>query len=90
MTMANRIRKCREWVGLDAYALSRLIGKAPSYIGLLESGRRHHPRADTLELIASVLGVSIDWLVSGRGRGPSSASVRAAVERAKAQPEAEA
>lgn len=53
----------------------------------IESGRRTMPASSTCCAIAEALGCSLDWLIAGKGEGPTEAAlrdaVRLALERAK-------
>jgi transcriptional regulator with XRE-family HTH domain len=51
---------------------------------LIESGERPTPSPATLSMLAQVLGISLDWLIDGKGPVPSVDGIRAAVEAAKA------
>lgn len=52
---------------------------------LLESGQRQSPSAETAAAFASVLGTTIDWLVTGKGERPTKDGVAAAVKRARSR-----
>lgn len=88
MTIGERLREARLLGELSARELSGLAGVAAGHVALLESGEREHPRSDTLVALARVLGVSLDWLVSGNGETPTVESVRAAVDAARAERQA--
>jgi len=81
--LAERLRHLRENAGLSAKALDVLADLTPGHTTLIETGRRADPSASTVEALASVLGVTLDWLVTGEGREPSERSVRAAVDAAR-------
>lgn len=63
-TVGARVRAARELRGLGYNELDRAIGKQPGYTSRLESSNRA-PRADTLERLAAVLRVRIEYLVRG-------------------------
>ena len=69
---------------LSAREMSRLAGLSESMWGLLEAGEKTGPSAKTMVSIATLLGVTTDWIIARRGPDPSEESVRAAVERARA------
>lgn len=54
---------------MSARALSRAASLADGYVALVESGVRGMG-AKSLAALAETLGVSVDWLLSGIGRGP--------------------
>lgn len=83
MTMSDRLREARRLSGLSARALSRCAGLAETHVSLIESGATNMG-TQTAERLANALGVSLDWLVSGVGNGPTEVSVRAAVAAAGA------
>lgn len=64
-TIGSRIKQVREELGLTQSDLAKRIGAAQSTIGSLESGARNQPRK--LISIAAALGVSAEWLETGRG-----------------------
>lgn len=64
------------------HALAVLAKLAPGHVRLIESGQRTNVGVETLAPIADVLGVSLDWLVFGRGEPPTIAAVRTAVAAA--------
>ena len=83
-TLSGRLRMAREMGGLSAIGLSRLAGlPAGGHVALIESASRPNPTTSTLSKICAVLGVSMDWLVSGEGKPPKPRDVRAAVARAR-------
>lgn len=51
---------------------------------MIETGRRTNLEAKTARAISSVLGVTLDWLLSGAGPEPKQRAVVAAVEAARA------
>lgn len=52
---------------------------------LIESGRIASPRAEVFVRLADVLGLSLDWLISGRGECPPKDRIDAAVAVAREQ-----
>lgn len=85
MGIGDRLREARELAGLPARELDRLADKTLGHAGLIESRRRSDAQAGTLKAYADVLGLSLDWLIAGRGKLPSQARVKAAVEAARAK-----
>ncbi len=58
----NPVRVFREYRGLKAAALAERIGKSPSYLSEIETGKKPGS-ARVLRLIADALGVDLDNLV---------------------------
>ena len=81
-SVADRIAHARGLVGLSPFRLSKLAGLSRSAIWLIEDGQRE-PRETTLERIAPVLGVTVEWLAEGKGKAPRAATVRLAVAKAE-------
>ena len=80
----QRIRRLRESVGMSARELSRLAGlPSHTHVAWIESAPKGAMKVRTAVAIAGVLGCSLDWLLIGRGKAPSSRAVRAAVARAR-------
>lgn len=86
--ISERLREARIIAGLDAKRLDKLAGITPGHVRLIENGIREHPAATTLSRIAAVLGLSLDWLIDGRGKRPSDRAIRAAAEGACAAAQA--
>lgn len=83
--LAGRLRHARMLSGLSARELNELaLKRTGTHVSLIESGVRESPQADTLEKLARVLGITLDWLIAGTGPLPSKRAVLAAVERARA------
>lgn len=83
MTFAERLQATRKLAKLPAYELAELGGLSAGYVAHLERGRTKSPGLDALEALARVLGVTIDYLVSGTGPEPTEEHVVAAVARAR-------
>lgn len=84
-SLAARIKFAREMVdpALSARELSALSGQTSSLIAHIERGVILQPRADTIVRVAEVFGVSLDWLMRGVGKQPTTAAVNAAVSHAR-------
>lgn len=63
--IAERVRSARHRAGLSREAVAFHSGVSWSAIAQVESGRRTNVRPATLAALARVLGVTIDYLVSG-------------------------
>lgn len=83
-----RLRSLRSKSRESARTVSLLAGLSEGYLGQVERGRMAVPAFGAVVRLAKVYGVSLDWLAEGDGRGPSAASVRAAVKAASSLPEA--
>lgn len=70
--LGERIAKAREAKGLNPSELSREIGVSRAAVAQWEIGKTE-PTARNLRKIASVVGVTLEWL--GQGQGTASAAV---------------
>jgi transcriptional regulator with XRE-family HTH domain len=68
MNLASRIRRARKLLGLSQAELSRSMKVHRSCVGHWEGLHNANPGPDRLAELAVVLGVSYEWL--GTGRGP--------------------
>ena len=89
-TLQERLIGLCKAAGTKHERVSRAAGLADGHVGLIASGHVKNPSAKVLTKIADVLGVSLDWLVNGRGEEPDPDAVRAAVERARPAPKTDA
>ena len=71
-TIGSRVRSERERLGIDRTQLSKLTGVGYTTISELERGGMR--TTTKLRLIANALGVSLEWLETGRGAKASSES----------------
>jgi len=78
-----RLREARTVAAVSARELDRLADTTEGHTSLIESGVVQNANAETLAKLAAVLGVSLDWLVTGSGPPPSSRVVRAAIIAAR-------
>ena len=69
--------------GISARLLDSLVGFSGSYCSRIENGEAENVGVRSLARIAAVFGVSIDWLVTGKGDGPVEADVVSSVGRAR-------
>ena len=67
-----RIAALRRERGLSQSELARRIQVSPSALGMYEQGRRE-PSADTMVALADALGVTMDFLLTGRVSCPAEA-----------------
>jgi transcriptional regulator with XRE-family HTH domain len=69
----GRLREARERRGIGSYDLARGIGRAGSYISMIETGARLRdafPAADVLDRISRELNVSVGFLFGTEPFGP--------------------
>lgn len=69
-TIGGRMSLARDARGLSVTAAARTLAIAPDTWAAWENDRAE-PLADRLQMIAATLEVSLAWLVSGHGNGPS-------------------
>jgi transcriptional regulator with XRE-family HTH domain len=74
----HRIRRAREARGLSQEQLAQTVGRSVRSIGRFESGESE-PSVATLRLLAEALDVSLAWLLTGEGQGPTPAPMPLAV-----------
>jgi len=74
--IGGRLRYAREAAGLSSRQLSQRAGIAQAIAGMIERGATRAPTTETVQRIASVLGVSLDWLIAGTGQAPSPEDIR--------------
>lgn len=76
---------------LSGRELDRLAGLTEGHVSLIEAGTAgtaNGIKTRTASALASVLGVSLDWLIDGDGDDPSVEAVRASVSDARAKNDA--
>ncbi|WP_296197756.1 helix-turn-helix transcriptional regulator [uncultured Microbacterium sp.] len=62
LTIGRRIRQLRTERGMTLDALAEAVGRAPSQLSMIETGKRE-PRLTLLQVIARVLGTTLDALL---------------------------
>jgi len=67
-TLGDRITGAREAAGLSQTELARRLGVKLATIRVWEDDQAE-PRANKLQMLAGLLGVSIMWLLTGTGDG---------------------
>jgi len=65
-TLGDRIRQARLRYGMSQAELARRIGVSSTALNQIESGKTPDPGVSRIVGIASVLGVSTDYLLLGR------------------------
>ncbi len=68
-TFGDRLAGARENAGLSVAELAGQIGVASKVIDAWEADAKE-PRANRLQMLAGLLGVSLTWLMTGAGDGP--------------------
>lgn len=79
MKIHDRIREAREQAGISQTELARLLGVTRSACSQWEAAVGTAPRRERLEQLAALLGVSFEWLATGRGSAGSPLPEPAAV-----------
>jgi len=82
-TLGGRLRWARELGGVSARELDRLAERTTGHAATIETLVGDRAQISTISDYADVLGVSLDWLVKGRGRRPTKHSIQAAVAAAR-------
>ena len=68
-TFGDRLAAAREGAGLSQGDLAARIGVRKAVLVAWE-GDTKEPRANRLQMLSGMLGVSLSWLLTGRGEGP--------------------
>lgn len=76
-TFGDRLAAAREAAGLNQTDLARRTGVRLSSIRSWENDQSE-PRANTLQRVAGILGVSLMWLLAGEGDGVAELETSAA------------
>lgn len=76
MHVGDRIREGRGAKGLSQNDLARTLNTTPMSISRWERGIAS-PSIRFCEAMAEAFGVSLDWLISGKGEAPSAESLKA-------------
>jgi transcriptional regulator with XRE-family HTH domain len=69
-TFGDRLTAAREATGMDQAMLADRIGVELQTLQNWEDDLAE-PRANRLQMMAGILGVSITWMISGEGEGPA-------------------
>lgn len=69
LEVGQRVRQARSERSITQTRLAADVGCRPMTISDIENGLSH-PAADLIKSIARALNVSIDWILTGEGRGP--------------------
>ena len=82
-TIGDRLARLVAVAGLGLEELDRLAGLSPGHSGQVVRGHKSKLRVATAIAIASVFGVSAEYLANGTGQSPATLSVRRAVTKAR-------
>ncbi|MGR3485681.1 MAG: helix-turn-helix domain-containing protein [Paracoccaceae bacterium] len=69
-TFGDRLAAAREASGLSQKGLARNLGVKTALLRAWEEDRSE-PRASRLSILSGMLGVSLSWLMTGTGEGPT-------------------
>lgn len=69
-TFGDRLTAAREATGMDQATMAERVGVELQTLQNWEDDLAE-PRANRLQMMAGILGVSITWLISGEGEGPA-------------------
>lgn len=72
--LGARIAALRRELGWNQAELAKRLQISPSAVGMYEQGRRE-PSADMLVALSRALGVSVDYLLTGKPREPEAEAV---------------
>lgn len=85
-TLGDRIIAARERAGLGTKELAQRLGvRHRTLIGWEEDASE--PRSNRMQMLAGLLGVSLVWLMTGRGDGPGEAKGDAQGAASAVQPD---
>ena len=77
--LSERLRWVREKAGLSTKGLDAVAGLTKGHTSAIERRERLDPSMSTLRKLAAALGVSLDWLILGRGTAPTVTRLRASI-----------
>ncbi len=77
-TFGDRLAGGREAAGLDQKGLADKLGVKSAVITSWENDLKE-PRANRLQMVSGILGVSMSWLLTGEGNGPEAPDDTAAL-----------
>jgi len=68
-TFGDRLAGARDAAGLDQKGLAEKLGVKQAVIQAWEDDLKE-PRANRLQMVSGIVGVSMSWLLTGEGDGP--------------------
>jgi transcriptional regulator with XRE-family HTH domain len=84
LLFADRLMKAREASGMSRQLMATRIGVTTATVAAWESAARE-PRANRLQMIASLLNVPLLWLLGGSQQVPATANSTVDVDRLQQQ-----
>ena len=69
-TFGDRLAAAREQAGLSQKELATRLGVKTATMAAWEDDLKE-PRANRLQMLSGMLGVSLNWLMTGQGDGPT-------------------
>ena len=78
-TFGDRLAGARDAAGLDQAGLATKLGVKKQTLEAWENDLKE-PRANRLQMLAGMLGVSLQWLLTGEGDGPAAPEDDAVVD----------
>lgn len=85
VTPGARIKAARELADISTKDLDRLSGLKPGVSWAVENSPTGNSEIRTLDKLAKVLGLSLDFVVRGDGEGPTAEQVKASVAAARGE-----
>jgi transcriptional regulator with XRE-family HTH domain len=83
-TIGKRLAWARDVADMGQAELARLAGlKSTRHVGLIEEGQRDNVTSSTATGLCRVLGMSLDWFLTGKEPPPTPEQICAAVARAR-------
>jgi transcriptional regulator with XRE-family HTH domain len=82
-SLGARARYARKLSGLSSRGLSLRAGLDANTLSQIERERRRDPQVSSVAALAVTLGLSLDWLVLGRGAAPDAIAIASALHRAR-------
>lgn len=83
-TFGDRLTAAREAAGLETRDLAERLGVRAKTVAAWENDMAE-PRANRVQMLAGMLGVSLVWLLTGEGEGVSPPDARKAVRPGAAE-----
>lgn len=75
-SLSGRLKQARKTKGFSASRLDLEAGLTRGHTWQIETGRKPNIELETASKLAAALGVSLDWLVQGKGDGPALSAKR--------------
>lgn len=82
-TIGQRVSRARALGDVSSRELSSLAGLSPNWLGQLERGDIEDTKTAVAARLAEVLGVELDWLITGAGPEPTEDQIATAIDKAR-------